>query len=131
MASDQYPESTTALLGRIVDDVRELFREEVALARAEMRQELSAWSSALTTVGGGAVAALIGVFFLFLALAQGLAVLFGWMPWVGYLLVGIVLAAGGAIAASAALRRTRTIATLPRTTASLEETTKWMKSRMR
>ena len=37
---DPRTDSLTGTIGKIVDDVRELFREEVALARAEFRQEI-------------------------------------------------------------------------------------------
>ena len=39
-------EPTSQLIHHVIDDVRELFREEVALACADVREELSAWSTA-------------------------------------------------------------------------------------
>jgi hypothetical protein len=45
----------TSTLKLIVDDVRELFREEVALARAEIRHEFSAYTRAAAVLAFGAL----------------------------------------------------------------------------
>jgi len=123
-------ESTTSLLARVIDDARELFREEVALARAEIRNELSAWAAAGTTIAaGGAVLGVAGLFIL-AAIALGIAALFHWPNWAGFLLVGGVLAVGGAVAFMAGRARAHRILTLPKTTETVKETSAWMRSRI-
>jgi putative superfamily III holin-X len=123
-------EPLTHLIQNVVDDLRDLFREEVALARAEIRQEVSAWSSAAISMAAGGAVAAVGALFILLGIAQGIAMLFGWPAWGGYLLIGVLLAIGGGVAVLAGRRRTQTIPTLPRTTETVKETTEWMKDRM-
>jgi putative superfamily III holin-X len=123
-------EPLTHLIQNVVDDLRDLFREEVALARAEIRQEVSAWSSAAISMAAGGAVAAVGALFILLGIAQGIAMLFGWPAWGGYLLIGVLLAIGGGVAVLAGRRRTQTIPTLPRTTETVKEATEWMKDRM-
>jgi hypothetical protein len=130
MALEDAREPLTHLIQNVVDDLRDLFREEVALARAEVREEVSAWSSAAMSMAAGGAIAGIGALFVLLAIAQGFALLVGWRPWAGYLTVGIVLAIIGGVALMAGRRRAAAIATLPRTTQSVKETSEWMKDRM-
>jgi uncharacterized membrane protein YbjE (DUF340 family) len=130
MALEDSREPITHLIQNVVDDLRDLFREEVALARAEVREEVSAWSSAAVSMAAGAAVAGVGALLVLLGIAQGIALMFGWPAWGGYLLVGILLAIGGTIALMAGRRRTKTIATLPRTTQTVKETSEWMKDRM-
>jgi uncharacterized membrane protein YqjE len=128
---DPRHESLTATLGKIVDDVRELFREEVALARAELRQEVSALSIAAMTFAGGAAAAGFAVLFLLLAVAQGVAMLVGWPNWAGYLAMAIVLGAAAFLAIRSARVRARAVPSVPpQTAATVKETKEWIQHRM-
>ena len=130
MALEDSREPITHLIQNVVDDLRELFREEVALARAEVREEVSAWSSAAISMAAGVAVAAVGALLILIGIAQAIAMLFGWPAWGGYLVVGVLLGIGGAIAVTAGRRRTKTIATLPRTTQTVKETSEWMKDRM-
>src|SRR3954469_14261430 len=85
---DQHNNSITHTIGRLIDDVRELFREEVALARAELRHEVSAFAAAAAQMGAGAAAGAFAVGFLLLGLAQGFAALVGWPARAGHLAAG-------------------------------------------
>src|SRR5690349_10541245 len=78
---DDRAESTTHLIGRVIDDVRDLFREEVALARAEVREEVSAWSAAAASMAAGGAAAGIGGLFLLIAIALGISAFAHWPNW--------------------------------------------------
>jgi pilus assembly protein TadC len=129
-ADDPRREPMTHLIQNVVDDLRDLFREEVALARAEIREEVSAWSAAVTSMAIGAAIAALGGLFILLAIAQGIAMAMSWPAWAGYAIVGVLLGIGGFVALLAGRRRTRTIATLPRTTQTVKETSEWMKDRM-
>lgn len=127
---DTRHEPVTHLIQNVVDDLRDLFREEVALARAEIRQEVGAWSSAAMSMAAGGAAAAVGGLFILLAIAQGIALLIGWRPWTGYAIVGVLLAIGGVGALLAGRRRAQAITTLPRTTHTVKENAAWMKDRM-
>ena len=65
-------QSVSSLLRGALDDVRELFREEVALARVEVRQEVSHAMAAATSFGIAAVALWFGGLFICAAIALGI-----------------------------------------------------------
>jgi Putative Actinobacterial Holin-X, holin superfamily III len=127
---DPQSDSITHTIGRLIDDVRELFREEVALARAELRQEVSAFGAAAMQMGAGAAAGLFAVGFLLLAIAQGFAALVGWPAWGGYLAMAIVLGLIAAVALMTGRKKARSIPAVPQTVESIKETKEWMKDRM-
>jgi hypothetical protein len=124
------PEPTTSLLSRVIDDARELFREEVALARAEIREEASAWAAAAGSMAAGAAVLGMAGLFLLVALALGIAALLHWPTWAGFLIVGVVLAVAGAVAFMTGRERAHRILTLPKTTETVKETSAWMKNRL-
>lgn len=124
-------ESVTGVIGKVVDDVRELFREEMALARAEIRQEVSAFSTLVLEFAAGAVAGGFALSFLLLGVAQGFAMLVGWPVWAGYVAIAVLLGICAAAALYAARARARTVSAIPpRTVASLKETKAWIQDRM-
>jgi len=128
---DPRHESLTATLGKIVDDVRELFREEVALARAEMRQEISGFTSLAIWLGAGAVAAVFALSFLLLGIAQAFAVLVGWPVWAGYVSMAVLLGIVAFVAIQAGRSRARTVSAVPQQTVeSLKETKEWIQHRI-
>ena len=123
--------SLSATIGKIVDDVRELFREEVALARAEVRQEITSFTSAAVGFAVGAGAALFALAFLLLGLAQAAAMLAGWPAWTGYIGMAILLGIVAALAIQSARRRARTVSAVPQqTVATIKETKEWIQDRM-
>jgi hypothetical protein len=124
-------ESLSHTVSRVVDDVRELFREEVALARAEIRQEVSGYTTAAIQLTIGAAAGLLAAIFLLHAVALGLATLTGWNVWITYLATALL---AGAVSAAAIVlgmnRAKRTPAVPPRTMETLQENKEWLKHRM-
>lgn len=119
------PHETDASIGGLVrgalDDVRDLIREEVALARAELRQEMSKASGAAVQFGiAGAALLFAGVCFL-VAIALGLAALLDWPAWAGFAVVAGVLAAIGAFTFAGGRRAVKTVQPLPRTMHTIKE----------
>lgn len=116
---------TDASIGELVRgalmDVRELFREEMTLARAELRQEIGKASSAAVGFGVAGVAALFAVGCLVVALALGIATLFEWPAWSGFAIVALLLAVVGAVGYSAGRRAVSAVQPLPRTVHTLKE----------
>jgi hypothetical protein len=128
---DPRHESLTATAGKIVDDIRELFREEVALARAEVREEIGGFTSAAVSFAVGAGAAIFALSFLLLGVAQAAAMFAGWPAWTGYIGMAILLGIVAAIAIGSARRRAKTVSAVPQqTVASLKETKEWIHDRM-
>ena len=128
---DPRTDSLTGIVGRVIDDVRELFREEVALARAELRHEVSEFSTAAMQFAAGAAAGAFALLFLLLAIAQGFAALVHWPVWAGYLAVAVVLGIIAGVGIQLARSRARTVpAVPPQTAATLKETKEWIQDRM-
>jgi MFS superfamily sulfate permease-like transporter len=124
-------ESLTTVFRQVVDDVRELFREELALARAELRQEANAFTSAAIRAGVGAVAGLFAVSFLLLGIAQGAARWLGIGVWASYLGMGVLLGIVAGLALLLARSRVQQTPAVPqRTVESLQETKEWINHRM-
>jgi Putative Actinobacterial Holin-X, holin superfamily III len=114
--------SMKTLLRSALDDVRELFREEVALARAELRAEVSKATAAGGRFGAAAAAISCAGLFLLTALALGIATIFQWPAWTGFAIVGVVLAIAGLIMFMSGRRALREIRGLPRTVVTVKET---------
>jgi hypothetical protein len=127
---DPQRDSIAHTLGRLVDDVRELFREEMALARAELRHEASALGYAAAQLSIGAAAGAFAVAFLLLGIAQGFAALVGWPAWGGYVAMAVVLGIVAAVALRSGRKRVRRIPAAPQTVESIKETKEWIKDRM-
>ena len=116
---------TDASIGGLVrsalNDVRDLVREELALARAELSQEIGKASSAAMKFSIAGVALLLAVICFTIALALGLSALFDWPAWAGFAIVAMALAIGGGIMAANGRRTIRTVQPLPRTVHTLKE----------
>jgi hypothetical protein len=127
---DARNDSLTHTIGRIIDDLRDLFREEIALAKAELRHEAGEVGNAAMRMGVAAGAGLFAAAFLLLGLAQGFAALVGWPAWGGYLAMGVVLGIAAVVALQAGRARAKKLAGMPKTVESLKETKEWMNDRM-
>ncbi|HUP45178.1 MAG TPA: phage holin family protein [Thermoanaerobaculia bacterium] len=79
------------ILKALGDDLRRLVREEVALLKAEMQENLTKIGTGAGLLGGAGVIGLFALLFVLLALMFGLSAL-GLQLWLAALLVGIGLA---------------------------------------
>jgi Flp pilus assembly protein TadB len=113
--------SVGGLVRGALDDVRELFREEVALARAEMRHELNKASSAAVGFSIAAGALLFAAGCVVVALALGIATLLEWPAWSGFAIVAVLLAVVSAVGYSSGRRAVSTVEPLPRTVQTMKE----------
>lgn len=122
--------SIAQLLGGIVTDAQDLVRQEIALARQEVREELGQAKDAGIKLAVAGVILAIGGLLLVLMLAQGLADLFDWPNWAGYGLVGAVLAIVGGILFSSAQRQLKQVKPVPeQAVETLKENVEWIKDR--
>jgi len=126
----EYDASVSALLSGIVGDAQDLVRKEIALARQEIREEITAAKDAATALSiAGAVLA-VGGLFLLVTLALGLADLLNWPAWAGFGIVGVVFGIAGAILLSSARQKMKQINPVPeRTIETLKENIEWIKDR--
>lgn len=84
--------SVGELLGDMVNQVTQLFRKELQLARAEMGEKVSDASGAIPGIAGGGALAFGGLILLLLAAAAGIARLFAIEAGWGMLIVGLLAA---------------------------------------
>lgn len=122
--------SLAQLVGNLMDDARALFRGELELARAELRDELSKARRAGIVLGVGGALAAVGALLLVLMLVQMLIAFAGMAPWLAYMLVGGGLTIVGVMALVVGARRAQTIDPVPRETLeSVRKDVEWLKER--
>ena len=124
-------ETIGGLIRGILADLKTLMREELALARVEMREQAGRARGAALSLGLAAGALLFGVAFLLIAAATAIAELVGWPVWAGFLIVAAVLSVIGVISLASGRRQLRTIHTVPQqTVTTLKENSEWIAKRL-
>jgi hypothetical protein len=120
-----------SLLKGILTDVQTLIREEIALARVEITEQVVNARTAAIEFAGAAGALGCAVAFLLIALALGIADLFMWPTWAGFFVVGIGLGLISLFAYLAARRRLYAVSMVPEeTVTSLKENSAWIAKRL-
>lgn len=112
------------LVSEITDDLTRLFRQEVALARAEIKREAAKAGKAAGMLGGAGFAGYMVALLLSLAAAYGLANVMdlGWAT----LLVALVWAAAGAVLFVRGRAAMRAVSPKPeQTLETLKEDVEW------
>ena len=131
--------SLTDLVKQVRDEVTVLFRQEVALAKAEVGEKLSRVSRNAIIIAVGGLVAYAGVMFLLLAATAAVYVLLalaGLGPavnlWLSPLLVGLlVVGISGAFMMKAIKKLSHESAVPERTAESLREDKQWLTHRVR
>lgn len=114
-------ESLGGLVRSALDDARELVREELLLARVELRQELGKATAAGVQFGAAGVSLMFAAAFLLIALALGVSAVFDWPAWAGFGIVAILLAMAGIVFVSGGRKAVRDVRPLPQTVQTLKE----------
>ncbi len=120
--------SLTSLVGGIVQDVQQLVRQEITLARTEVKQE---WDKAKTAAGalaaGVALLAVGGILLCFMIVY--LIHYFGLPLWGSFGIVGGVLALAGAVLAAVGYSQAGRVHLIPPQTAqTLKENVQWIQN---
>lgn len=123
-SADQDNRSLGQIVGDIANDLGDLVRNELALARTELKAEAAKAGKGAGLLGGAGVAGLLFLFFISHALAW---LLDNWMPTeVAYLIVALLW---GAVAAVLAMQGRKKLKeadpTLPTTQRTLKEDARW------
>jgi hypothetical protein len=113
--------SVTGLIRGALDDARELFREELALARAELRTEMGKVAASAVRFGIAGVALWFAAMFLLVTLALGATALFEWPAWAGFGVLALLLGTVGAVLLVLGRSAIREVRPLPRTVQSVKE----------
>ena len=115
------------LIGNISNDLSQLFRQEVELAKVELKQEASKAGKAAGMLGGAGFAGYLAVVLLSFALVFGLANVMdaGWAA----LIVGVLWAIAGAVLYTTGRNRLKTVDPVPRRTVdTIKEDAQWLKN---
>jgi len=129
--SDYVQESTVSLIRGILNDLRTLIREEIALARVEMREQAGRARAAALSIGIAAAALAFGGIFLLVAIALGIAYLLGWPAWAGFLIVALLLCIGGYFTLSSGRKQLASVHGVPEeTVTTLKENSEWIAKRL-
>jgi len=125
---DQVAETSIGeLIGNISDDLSQLLRQEVELAKAELKQEAAKAGKAAGMLGGAGFAGYLAVVLLSFAAVFGLANVMdaGWAA----LIVAVVWAVVGGVLYSTGSKQLKTVDPTPRRTVdTLKEDAKWLKN---
>jgi hypothetical protein len=107
------------LVGEVMRDVSTLIRQEMALAKAELKESAVTTAKGAGMLGGAGYAASMTVLFLSLALWAALATLIGW-GWSG-VVVAVVWAVIAAILYAVGRQRLAKVKGAPQTVETLQE----------
>jgi uncharacterized membrane protein YqjE len=132
MANPDYvQESIGTLIRGILNDLRTLIREEIALARVEMREQAGRAKAAAMSFGIAVAALAFGGVFLLVSIALGIAYLLGWPAWSGFLIVALLLCVGGVFTLSAGRKQLAGVHGVPEeTVTTLKENSEWIAKRL-
>ena len=124
-------ESLRGLLRGILTDIQELIREEVALARLEIREQAGRARAAAVSFGIAAASLAFGGIFLLVAIATAIADMLDWPVWAGFLVVSVLLSIVGFVTLSSGRRQMHNVHAVPRETIStLKENSEWIAKRL-
>lgn len=120
--------SLPQLLSELTGDMTQLFRDEVELAKEELKTEGRKAGQAGAAFGGAAVVALLAGFGLVLTLGFGLD---SFLPtWLAFLIVTIVLGAVAAVLGMQGKKKVQEIDPAPeQTIETLKEDAQWLSER--
>lgn len=127
----EYDERTSipSLVRGLLDDARDLIREELQLARAEIREEISQVQSAAIAFSVAAAVGLIGAMLLSVAIGGAIAYFLRWPTWAGYGITAILFLAGGWGLCLYGRGRLRAVRAMPETTGTIKENLAWMQNK--
>jgi hypothetical protein len=124
-------DSIGGLLRGILMDLRTLIREEIALARIELREQAGRARAAAVSFAIAAVALACAGLLLLIALATGIADLLNWPVWAGFLIMAALLCLVGAVTLSSGRRQLAQVHAVPQETVStLKENSAWIAKRL-
>ncbi|MFI5934392.1 phage holin family protein [Actinoplanes sp. NPDC051494] len=115
------------LIGNVTQDVSTLFRQEVALAKAELKQEAAKAGKGAGMLGGAGFAGYLAVVLLSFAVVFGLGNVMdpGWAA----LIVAVVWGVIGAVLYTTGRKQLKTVDPVPhRTVDTIKEDAQWLKN---
>jgi uncharacterized membrane protein YqjE len=126
---DTHGTSLIDIIKDAIRDAQDLVRGEIALAKAEAREEVRRVGGGAVLLAGAALAGVIGLVLLMTTIAWGLSEGLEWPVWAGFAVVTaftLIAAAAMAYLGRARLRRGRH---MPLTVDTVKENMQWMRAR--
>lgn len=124
--------SIGSLLAGIVNDIKDLFAQELKLARKEITEDIQETRRALTTLGTGLVILTAGFGLLLLMVVHLIDTMTNIPLWGCYGIVGVVVGVIGAVFLVLGKNRAREVDFKPEQTAqAVKEDVGWIRARMR
>ena len=124
-------DSIRGLIRGILMDLRTLIREEIALARVEIREQAGRAQAAALSFGIAAAALAFGGIFLLIAIATAIADLLNWPVWTGFLIVAVLLAIIGMVTLTSGRKQLANVHAVPQETlTTLKENSEWIAKRL-
>lgn len=119
--------SVTGLVSGILDDAQNLFKQHVAMVRAEFKEDLNRTKQAAQLLGAGGLVAFMGGLLLLIAAVHGLAVLAPELPhWACWAIIGGIVTVVGVCILAAGHRILEVLNPLPeKSIQALEEDFTW------
>jgi hypothetical protein len=127
MASHE--ESISDLIRGTIRDGLGLVRDEVLLARNELRAELVRIKSGLVTMVAAAVAGVLALFMLLSTIAWGAAYALEWPPWAGFAIVALPLLVIAIVLAMLGRTRLSRDRYMRKSVDTLKENAQWIRAR--
>jgi uncharacterized membrane protein YqjE len=121
--------SIADVIKNAIRDAQDLVRSEVALAKAEVREEVRRVSVGAGLLAGAVLAAVMAVIFLMTTVALAIAVLLGWPVWSGFGMVTVLVALAAGALGYVGKKRITAARHMPRTVDTLRENIEWMRAR--
>ena len=121
--------SIVDVLKEAVRDAQELVRGEIALAKAEAREEVSRLGTAAALLAGAAVAAVIAIVLVTMTAAWAISEMSGWPVWAGFGIVAVFTFLVAGALGLAGRKRLTSARHMPRTVDTLKENMQWMRAR--
>jgi hypothetical protein len=110
-------------------DAQDLMRSEIALAKAELRQEVGRLQVGVAAFAGAAVAAVVGIVMLLMTIAWAIAEGFGWPVWAGLGIVTVLTIVATIALAYVGKRRFAAHKPMPLTVDTMKENATWIRAR--
>jgi hypothetical protein len=124
--------SVGELVGQVANDLSTLVRQEMALAKAEVKDEAKKAGKGAGMLGAAGLAGYFLLLFLSLALMWGIGEMFDPdHPWIGALIVAVIWGIAAAVLASVGKKKLQQVNPKPeQTVESVKEDVRWTKEQM-
>jgi uncharacterized membrane protein YqjE len=124
-----YEPSIADVIKNAVHDAQDLVRGEIALAKAEAREEAGRLGGGAAMLAAAAISGVIGIIFLMTAVAWAISEVLAWPVWAGFAIVTLVMLLVAGVLAFVGKSRLTAARHMPRTVDTLKENMEWMRAR--